>query len=99
MERQPRYVSWRVRDALKEIDVEDSLPRVDNFVEARRLNKLTYDLHKWLYIEGNPVGIKSAMQLLGFGNNDVRLPLSNMSASNFLELEKALRAVMSNLDS
>ncbi|MDF1698446.1 MAG: 4-hydroxy-tetrahydrodipicolinate synthase [Saprospiraceae bacterium] len=84
----PKEFSGMIKAALK-----------NDFVEARRLNKLTYDLHKWLYIEGNPVGIKSAMQLLGFGNNDVRLPLSNMSASNFLELEKALRAVMSNLDS
>ena len=69
----------------------------NDFVEARRLNKLTYDLHKWLYVEGNPVGIKSAMQLLGFGGNEVRLPLSRMSDVNFLGLEKALRNVMSDL--
>ena len=68
-----------------------------NFEEARRLNKLTYDLHKWLYIEGNPVGIKSAMKLLGFGSNDVRLPLARMSESNFEELKKALQIVMDEL--
>jgi 4-hydroxy-tetrahydrodipicolinate synthase len=65
----------------------------NNFEEARRLNKLTYDLHKWLYIEGNPVGIKSAMQILGFGTNDVRLPLANMSDANFKELEKAMKKI------
>lgn len=70
----------------------------NNYVEARRLNKLTYDLHKWLYIEGNPVGVKSAMQILGFGTNEVRLPLANMSIANYKELEKALRKVMSNLN-
>ncbi len=66
----------------------------NNYEEARRLNKLTYDLHKWLYIEGNPVGIKSAMQILGFGTNDVRLPLANMSDANYSKLEKALKQVL-----
>lgn len=65
----------------------------NDFEAARRLNKLTYDLHKWLYIEGNPVGIKSAMKILGFGTNEVRLPLSDMSKSNYLELEKVLNSV------
>ncbi len=69
----------------------------NNFEEARRLNKQTYDLHKWLYIEGNPVGIKSAMQILGFGTNDVRLPLANMSSSNYNELEKAMKIVLDGL--
>ena len=70
-----------------------------DFVEARRLNKLTYDLHKWLYIEGNPVGIKSAMQQLGFGTNDVRLPLARMSETNFEALKKALKVVKGELKS
>ena len=69
----------------------------NDYVEARRLNELTYDLHKWLYIEGNPVGIKSAMQILGFGSNDVRLPLSNMSQANFSMLEKAVKSVLDNI--
>ena len=38
----------------------------EDFVKARELNFQTYDLHKWLYVEGNPVGIKSAMEILGF---------------------------------
>lgn len=65
-----------------------------NFEEARRLNRLTYDLHKWLYIEGNPVGIKSAMQILGFGSNEVRLPLSKMSDSNIDKLDEALKIAL-----
>ena len=69
----------------------------NDFKEARRLNKLTYDLHKWLYIEGNPVGIKSAMEILGFGSNEVRLPLSNMSEVNYIQLEKAVNQVITNI--
>ncbi|MFT6338484.1 MAG: 4-hydroxy-tetrahydrodipicolinate synthase [Saprospiraceae bacterium] len=69
----------------------------NDYPEARRLNLQTYDLHKWLYIEGNPVGIKSAMKIIGFGTNDVRLPLHNMSETNYTQLEKALRKVMQTI--
>jgi 4-hydroxy-tetrahydrodipicolinate synthase len=70
----------------------------NDYVEARRLNKMTYDLHKWLYIEGNPVGIKSAMQILGFGSNDVRLPLSNMSPATYTKLGNTLKSVIENIN-
>lgn len=69
----------------------------NDYEEARRLNKLTYDLHKWLYIEGNPVGIKSAMQLLGFGSNEVRLPLSRMSEENFAHLRTSLNKTLKDI--
>jgi 4-hydroxy-tetrahydrodipicolinate synthase len=64
------------------------------YEEARKLNFAIYDLHKWLYIEGNPVGIKSVMEILGFCTNEVRLPLKAMSAPNYKELEKVLRRIM-----
>ncbi|MEM9545682.1 MAG: 4-hydroxy-tetrahydrodipicolinate synthase [Bacteroidota bacterium] len=82
----PTAFSDMIRAALK-----------NDFEEARRLNKQTYDLHKWLYIEGNPVGIKSAMQLLGYGTNEVRLPLVRMSEANYIELEKVFNSVLENL--
>jgi len=70
----------------------------DDYTEARRLNKLTYDLHKWLYIEGNPVGIKSAMEILGFGSNEVRLPLAPLSGANYAGLKKAMELVRSTIE-
>lgn len=79
----PKEFSGMIKAALK-----------NDYPEARRLNLQTYDLHKWLYIEGNPVGIKSAMKILGFGTNDVRLPLHNMSQTNYTQLEKILRKVI-----
>lgn len=82
----PKEFSGMINAALK-----------NDYPEARRLNLQTYDLHKWLYIEGNPVGIKSAMKILGFGTNDVRLPLHNMSETNYTLLEKALRKVMQTI--
>lgn len=84
----PHSFSSMIRAALNE-----------DYVEARRLNFLTYDLHKWLYIEGNPVGIKSAMEILGISSNEVRLPLAKMSATNYEFLKLAVQeAIKAHLD-
>ena len=63
--------------------------------EARDYNFKIYDLHKWLYIEGNPVGIKSAMQVLGFCENHVRLPLHIMSDDNYASLKSCIEEIKS----
>lgn len=68
----------------------------DNYKIARMLNLKLYDLHKWLYIEGNPVGIKSATKLLGIGTNEVRLPLHPMSAENFKKLEEIVNFILAS---
>lgn len=65
-----------------------------DYPKAQELNFHIYDLHKWLYIEGNPVGIKSAMQILGFCTNEVRLPLHPMSKKNVKSLEKVLTKIV-----
>lgn len=84
----PHSFSSMIRAALNE-----------NYAEARRLNFMTYDLHKWLYIEGNPVGIKSAMEILGLCTNEVRLPLAKMSAANYSKLnEEMKKAIEAHLD-
>ncbi|HMQ08754.1 MAG TPA: 4-hydroxy-tetrahydrodipicolinate synthase [Saprospiraceae bacterium] len=67
----------------------------NDYVRARALNEKTYDLHHWLYVEGNPVGIKAAMEILGFCSHEVRLPLSPMSQHNYDELKNVLLEVMS----
>ncbi len=64
-----------------------------DYVKARELNFNTYDLHKWLYIEGNPVGIKSSMKIKGLCNNQVRLPLHRMSESNFAKLQACMQDI------
>ena len=68
-----------------------------NYTEARALNKAIYDLHKWLYIEGNPVGIKAVMEILGFCSSEVRLPLHQMSANNLKQLEATLKVIQNSL--
>jgi 4-hydroxy-tetrahydrodipicolinate synthase len=78
----PRQFSSMINSALN-----------NDYQSARKINNKTYDLHHWLYVEGNPVGIKSAMQVLGLCNNDVRLPLANMSPENYEKLKEVLLKV------
>lgn len=64
-----------------------------NFKEAAIQNASTYPLHQWLYIEGNPVGIKAAMETLDICAREVRLPLSNMTDDNFQKLKAAMNQI------
>ncbi|MEM8906280.1 MAG: 4-hydroxy-tetrahydrodipicolinate synthase [Bacteroidota bacterium] len=73
------------------------LARQGDFRTARSIHLQLLDLHHWLYVEGNPPGIKSAMQILGMGSNEVRLPLSKMSEANYAMLKKELDQVMNAL--
>jgi len=50
---------------------------------AQQLNLLLLDVHHFLYVEGNPVGIKAAMAIMGFCRSEVRLPLAEMTSSNY----------------
>lgn len=78
----PAEFSGMVRAALK-----------NNFAQARVLNNLLHDIHPLLYCEGNPVGIKAAMDIIGLCENYLRLPLTPMGKSNYdklaLEVQKA----------
>jgi 4-hydroxy-tetrahydrodipicolinate synthase len=59
----------------------------DNLQTANQINTALLDVHQWLYCEGNPVGIKGAMEILGFGKRTVRLPLAQLSDANFENLK------------
>ncbi len=61
-----------------------------DFVTARQLNNRLFDIHKWLYIEGNPVGIKAALKYYNICENYLRLPLVPMSDHNQRKLYDAL---------
>ena len=54
---------------------------------ARHFNNMLHDVHPLLYVEGNPVGIKAAAHILGFCDNELRLPLVPMSKGNYDKLK------------
>lgn len=60
---------------------------------AQRINEQLFDLHHWLYVEGNPAGIKAAMHILDFCSNELRLPLVPMTIKNYNELKKEMEKV------
>ena len=78
----PSHFSRMVRAAL------------DNDVAtARQLNFDTLDVHPLLYCEGNPVGIKAAVSILGLCENHLRVPLVPLSKPNEAKLRDVLSAV------
>ena len=78
----PAHFSLMVRSAL-----------AGDFEKARQLNFDLLDVHPWLYIENNPVGIKAAMEIAGFCGKEVRTPLVPLSDTNYLHLKAAMDRV------
>jgi 4-hydroxy-tetrahydrodipicolinate synthase len=59
--------------------------------EAKDLNQQFYNMHHFMYTEGNPAGVKAALSLMGICENELRLPLCAMSADNLEKLESHMR--------
>ena len=64
------------------------------FEKAKELNLQLFGIHHWLYVEGNPAGIKAALELQGIGTRDVRLPLVALSEKGLAGLKKEMEAVL-----
>lgn len=58
--------------------------------KARHLNDLIHDLHHWMYVEGNPAGIKAALHFQDLCTKEVRLPLVPMTADCYEGMSKDL---------
>ncbi len=59
--------------------------------EARRLHLQLLDVHQTMFIESNPVPVKTAAALMGLCQTDVRLPLVPMQAATLEKLQSVLR--------
>lgn len=62
----------------------------NDFATAREMHRRLYSLFKALFIETNPIGIKTAMALLGRDTGEMRLPLCEASAANRLAIRQTL---------
>ena len=60
--------------------------------KARGLHYKLFNLCKALFIETNPIPIKTAMKEMGFSNGELRLPLCAMEPKNAVKLHEALVA-------
>ena len=59
---------------------------------ALKLHTMFYPMYKDLFIETNPVPVKAALAMLGFCEEEYRLPLVPMSAKNREVLKATLKA-------
>ena len=61
---------------------------------AKRAEQMHYkllSLVKAMFIETNPIPVKTALGLMGMCNPDLRLPLCPMADENLAKLKKALK--------
>lgn len=63
-----------------------------NIIESRELFLKYLDLINKLFIEVNPIPIKTAMNVLGYGVGPLRMPLCDMTDENLAVLKDALKA-------
>ena len=59
--------------------------------ESRDMQLKYLDLINKLFIETNPIPVKTALNLMNFKCGDLRLPLCEMEDSNLLQLKEALK--------
>lgn len=62
-----------------------------DFKQAAQIQFELYDVYDYIYSEGNPTGIKSAMEIIGLGNRRLRLPLVALSDDKYAKLKDVLR--------
>lgn len=62
-----------------------------NIKKAREIHYKLLPLIKAIFIETNPIPVKTAMGLLGMCQPDLRLPMCKMSDENLEKLKKALK--------
>ncbi len=58
---------------------------------ARKLHYKLLPLVKAMFIETNPISVKTAMGLMGMIESDLRLPMCGMSEANLLKLKEVLK--------
>ncbi len=58
---------------------------------ARERNDRLLSLHRWLFVEANPIPVKWALAEMGMIENELRLPLVPLSSRHFEAVRAALR--------
>ncbi|MBI5233220.1 MAG: 4-hydroxy-tetrahydrodipicolinate synthase [Deltaproteobacteria bacterium] len=62
-----------------------------NLHDARGLHYKLFKLHRMIFIETNPIPVKTALSLMGIVGPEMRMPLVNMEGANLLRLKDALK--------
>ncbi|MFT3786129.1 MAG: 4-hydroxy-tetrahydrodipicolinate synthase [Tepidisphaeraceae bacterium] len=70
-----------------------ALARAGNWTDAQAIHHKFYNLTKSLFLDGNPAGVKAAMQMLGRDTGEMRLPVVEASEATKKTIEANLRTV------
>lgn len=62
-----------------------------DYTSARRMHLDLLELHQAMFIEANPVPVKTSASLMGLCNKDVRLPLCELQPDSLEKLQSVLR--------
>ena len=68
-----------------------------DYATAKAINLQLLDVHQWLYIDGNPVGIKAALEIQEICSREVRLPLVSIQERNFRNLKIEMEKVVGSI--
>jgi 4-hydroxy-tetrahydrodipicolinate synthase len=60
--------------------------------KGRQIHDRYFELFKNLFIETNPIPVKTALKKMGLYNGEMRLPMCEMSAANEDKLDRTLKA-------
>jgi len=61
-----------------------------NMKRAIDINLKLWSLHKAMFIDSNPIPVKTAARLMGWISNEIRLPLTPMSGANLDKLKNVM---------
>ena len=59
--------------------------------KGRQIHERYFELFKNLFIETNPIPVKTALKKMGMYSGEMRLPMCEMTAGNEEKIEKTLR--------
>lgn len=65
----------------------------DNFKEANKYQSMLIDLIDALFTEGNPAGVKAALEIKGIAKKFVRLPLVPVSDEHYTKIDQLVRSI------
>lgn len=61
--------------------------------EALKINAQLMSLHQLMFVESNPIPVKWAMMRMGLVNNEIRLPLTNLSSEHHQPMVHVLKSL------
>ncbi|MEL7237900.1 MAG: 4-hydroxy-tetrahydrodipicolinate synthase, partial [Planctomycetota bacterium] len=69
------------------------LAAAGDYTKAAAIHHKVYPLTRALFLDGNPVGVKKAMHLLGRDSGEVRLPLVEASDATVADIQSAMQSL------